>query len=164
MSTFKRPPPRPAKQYEGTKAGTPRAPAPRVRASVLSLMVAGDAPADEVAPRRAPIQRDPADVWGDKVKASAKGEACTVRLVGVCTFDPTTTIWSHARWGAKLGEAGRGMSTKALDVCGAYACTACDGVYDGQIKAPHLTRDQIDLDWSLGHFRSMGILARKGLL
>lgn len=95
------------------------------------------------------------------IRDSAKGEACTVRLPGICTNDPETTIWSHARW----LDAGKGGATKAVDVAGAYACTACDAVYDGQRKPPPgYTRDDIDRDWCMGHFRSLVILARKGLI
>lgn len=162
--TFKRPPAR-VKQYEGTKCGTPRAPVVSPFSGIVSAALAAK-PIDVSTfdRKKAPIQRDATEVWADKVKASAKGEDCTVRLVGVCSFDPKKTVWSHGRWGAQLGEAGRGMGTKALDLCGAYACTDCDAAYDGQLKVPGLTRTQIDLDWCMGHFRSMGRLAAKGLL
>lgn len=96
-----------------------------------------------------------------KITDSARGMDCQVRIPGVCTFDPATTIWSHARWGC----AGRGRSIKAIDHAGAYACTSCDAVYDGQRKPPAgMTRDQVDLDWCHGHFRSLLILKEKGLL
>lgn len=95
------------------------------------------------------------------IRDSARGEACTVRLPTICTGDPETTIWSHARWGA----AGKGGATKALDLAGAYACTACDAAYDGQRKPPPgYTRDDVDRDWCMGHFRSLVILAQKGLI
>ena len=94
-----------------------------------------------------------------KITQSANQEDCQVRIPGVCTHDPATVIWSHARWGA----AGRGKAIKALDEAGAYCCTACDAVYDGQIKTIY-TRDQIDADWCMGHFRSLVILKQKGLI
>lgn len=95
------------------------------------------------------------------IRDSAKGEDCTVRLLGVCCFDPAKTIWSHARW----GDAGKGRSIKALDLAGAYCCTACDAVYDGQVKPPGgYTREMIDMDWCMGHFRSLVRLHEKGLL
>ena len=83
-----------------------------------------------------------------------------MRLPNICTHDPATVIWSHARW----GSAGRGKSIKALDLAGAYACTRCDACYDGQISVKHLTREQIDADWVQGHFRSLVILKDKGLI
>jgi len=84
-----------------------------------------------------------------------------VRLIGICTGDNEKTIWSHARW----GYAGRGKGIKAPDIAGAYACTDCDAVYDGQRKPPAgVTREQVDADWSAGHFRSLLILREKGLI
>lgn len=95
-----------------------------------------------------------------KITASARGEECQVRIVGVCTHDPEKTIWSHCRHGA----AGKGKSIKALDLAGAYACTACDAAYDQMQGAQGMTREQLDLDWFMGHMRSLVILARKGLI
>jgi len=94
-----------------------------------------------------------------KIRKSANGEDCQMRLPGICTHDPATTIWSHARW----GSAGRGKSIKALDEAGAYTCTRCDAAYDGQLKTVY-TRDQIDADWCQAHFRSLVILKQKGLI
>jgi hypothetical protein len=163
--TFKRPPARPAKQYQGAKPAAPRRQAegsPELMRALDSLM-RDDAPPLAVRAPRA--RRDPDELWGDKIRQAARGKDCTVRLVGVCTHDPEKSIWSHGRWGARLGSAGRGMATKALDLCGAIACTACDAVFDGQAPLPaHLTREQVDLDWCFGHFRSMGVLHEMGLL
>ena len=96
-----------------------------------------------------------------KITASARDEDCTVRIVGVCSFDPSTTIWSHCRHGA----AGKGKGIKALDIAGAYACTACDACYDGQIPRPAgMSRSDVDLDWFHGHVRSLVVLTNKGLI
>ena len=96
-----------------------------------------------------------------KITASARGEDCCVRLVGVCTYDPEKTIWSHARW----GDAGRGRAIKSPDLAGAYACTACDAVFDGQAPMPEgMTRQEVDLDWCMGHFRSLVRLKEKGII
>lgn len=153
---------RPVKQYEGANPGAPRTVVQAVMATMPGACLPRMVPKPGAAPRP---PRDPAVAHGNAIKDSARGEECTVRLEGVCSFDATKTIWSHARWGAQLGVvAGRGMSSKALDVCGAYACTDCDAVYDGQRSWSNLTRQQIDLDWCLGHFRSLGRLSLKGLL
>ena len=94
-----------------------------------------------------------------KITKSANGEDCQVRIIGVCTFDPAMTIWSHCRHGA----AGKGKAIKALDIAGAYACTACDAAYDQLQGVSHMSREQVDLDWFMGHMRSLVILNRKGL-
>lgn len=95
-----------------------------------------------------------------KIRQSARDEECQVRIPGVCTGDPATTIWSHARHYA----AGKGKGIKALDIAGAYACTACDAAYDQLIGVPHMTRSEVDLDWFMGHMRSLVILKDKGLI
>lgn len=95
-----------------------------------------------------------------RITDSARGEDCTVRYPGVCSHDPAKTIWSHCRHGA----AGKGKSIKAIDLAGAYACTPCDAVYDGQMPRPKgMTREQADLDWFMGHVRSLVRLHEKGL-
>ena len=95
-----------------------------------------------------------------KITKSANGEECQVRIIGVCKHDPAYTIWSHCRHGA----AGKGKSIKALDISGAYACTACDAAYDQLQGVAHMTRAEVDLDWFMGHMRSLVILTNKGLI
>lgn len=95
-----------------------------------------------------------------KITESARNEDCQVRYVGICTHNPEHTIWSHARH----GSAGKGKGKKAVDVAGAYACTACDAAYDQMQGAKHMTRAELDLDWFHGHMRSLVILTEKGLL
>ena len=95
-----------------------------------------------------------------KITESARGEDCQVRIIGICKGDPDYTIWSHARHGA----AGKGKGIKSLDIAGAYACTACDAAYDQLMGVPHLTRSEVDLDWFMGHLRSLVILKEKGLI
>jgi hypothetical protein len=95
-----------------------------------------------------------------KLRQSAKGEDCLVRLPG-CPGDPAMTIWSHYRGGA----GGKGTGIKASDVCGCFACTWCDAVYDGQTPRPDgMTKDEVDLAWHEGHIRSLVRLQQKGLL
>lgn len=96
-----------------------------------------------------------------KITESARFEDCTVRIPGVCTFDPAQTIWSHAR----TGRAGKGRGIKAIDLAGAYACTSCDAVYDGQRPRPSgMSKEQVDLDWFNGHLESLVKLQEKGLV
>ena len=92
-----------------------------------------------------------------KITESARNEDCQVRIVGICTYDPAKTIWSHSRH----GSAGKGKGIKALDIAGAYACTACDAAYDQLTGVKHMTREQVDLDWFHGHLRSLVILNTK---
>lgn len=95
-----------------------------------------------------------------KLRDSARGEDCTVRIPG-CPADPEKTIWSHYR-GSAGGKAG---ARKSDDICGAYACTYCDAVYDGQAPRPAgLTKEDVDRLWLEGHIRSLVRVKEKGLL
>ena len=110
-------------------------------------------------PMAKPVLKTP-DPHDQRIRDSAKGEECTVRIVGACTHDPAHTIWSHA----PLQAAGKGRGWKSVDVAGAYCCTACDAVVDGQRHLPPgASRDSVLLDWFHGHMRSLVILKQKGL-
>jgi hypothetical protein len=110
---------------------------------------------------RTPGAGKPQGKVSQAIRDSARGEECLMALPGVCLNNSEATIWSHARW----PEAGKGGATKALDLAGCYACTACDAVYDGNKKRPaHLTQAQVDLAWFFAHLKSLVRLAEKGLL
>jgi hypothetical protein len=110
--------------------------------------------AEPVVMTKAPTYRS------QKLRDSAKGEDCTVRLPG-CPGRADMTIWSHYRGSA----GGKGLSIKASDRAGAYACTYCDAVYDGQRTRPiGMTKDEVDLAWHEGHIRSLVRMEQKGLL
>jgi hypothetical protein len=94
------------------------------------------------------------------IRDSAKGEECSVRLVGVCNSDPATTVWSHYPGHA----GGRGMGTKSLDLAGCYACAACHDAVDLRVRYPGLDALSLRLAWHEGHLRSLVRLAQKGLL
>lgn len=94
------------------------------------------------------------------IRDSARGEACTVRLIGVCNSDPETTVWSHYP-----GHAGdRGMGTKSMDLAGCYSCSACHDAVDGRTHFPGLGSLDLRLAWHEAHLRSLVRLAQKGLL
>lgn len=96
-----------------------------------------------------------------KIRASARGEDCQIRYPFICNFDPATTVYAHANGSA----AGKGVGLKSLDVIGAYSCSACHDVYDGRRKAPEgWTRDDVRLAFADGHFRTLQILIKKGLI
>lgn len=113
---------------------------------------------------RVPVSPHSTQARGRRIRESARGKDCQVRYVGICSHDPAMTIWSHARWGAQLGEFGKGMATKSLDELGAFACVPCDSAYDQRMGAGSMTREELDLAWLLGHLRSLGILVRDGII
>lgn len=96
-----------------------------------------------------------------RIRQSARGEPCLVRIPGVCKFDPEYTILSHYRGLA----GGKGMGIKSNDLAGAYCCTACDAAYDGQAKLPSgITMTAVRLAWFEGHIRTLVRMAEKGLV
>lgn len=95
------------------------------------------------------------------IRKSARMEACTIRLPGVCNNDPATVVWCHENSYA----AGKGMGLKAKDEHGAYGCCACHAVYDGQAQRPAgLTKEDVDVYFARGKHVSRLILQQKGLL
>ena len=59
------------------------------------------------------------------IRQSARGETCTLRLLGVCNHDPATTVLAHLR---VFGAAGMGQ--KPADYAAVYACHACHDALD----------------------------------
>ena len=62
-----------------------------------------------------------------KIQASARGEACTIRLPGICMNRTETTVLCHSNQHSD----GKGMGLKAPDQCAAYGCFECHAVVDG---------------------------------
>lgn len=82
----------------------------------------------------------------------ARNQDCQIRIYQVCNYDPETTIWAHYRLGGVAG-----MGQKPPDLCGAFACSSCHMVIDGQVKSD-LTRVQIESHMLHGMVRSMKII------
>ena len=97
----------------------------------------------------------------DAITRSAKGEECQIRIIGVCNRDPSTTVWCHLAGMA----AGKGIGQKAISLLGAYGCFACHEVVDRRRPAPlGMTRQDVESDFAKGHYRSLCILDKKGLI
>lgn len=69
-----------------------------------------------------------------KLRESARGQDCAVRLPGVCNFNSETTVLAHLPCGQK------GFGMKGFDTVAVYACSACHDVLDGRAKG--------EVDWS----------------
>ena len=61
-----------------------------------------------------------------KIRKSAKGEDCSLRLVPCASVE--TTVLAH------IGR-NRGMSIKCADYFAVYACSNCHDVIDGRVNA-----------------------------
>jgi hypothetical protein len=96
-----------------------------------------------------------------KITESARNEDCQIRIPGVCNFDPATTVWCHGNGSA----AGKGIGMKSHDILGSYGCSNCHAVVDHIVPLPPgLTRIEVKLFFYEGHFRSLVILIKKGLV
>ncbi len=93
-----------------------------------------------------------------KIRASARGEQCTVRLPGVCNHNSETVVLAHYRL---PGHCGTGI--KPPDFMGAYACSACHDVCDGRAKTD-LDADEIQTAFAEGVMRTLVLLHEKGLV
>jgi hypothetical protein len=60
------------------------------------------------------------------LRKRARGKECQVRLVGVCNFNPETTVLAHVRL---IGISGMGMKVP-FDLLGSWACSACHAYVD----------------------------------
>lgn len=92
-----------------------------------------------------------------KITLSAKGEDCRFRLYPYCNDDPETVVFCHAPSSEK------GMSRKSPDFWGAYGCSNCHAVADGQMKHD-LTSEEILEAWMRAIFETQMSLIQKGLI
>lgn len=110
-------------------------------------------------PTAKPVLKTP-DRKNQAIRDSARDEDCLIRLPG-CPSDPRMTIWSHNRH----ARAGKGGRLKAICLNGAYGCTHCDAIYDGNAPRPAgWTAEMVDLAWYHAHAESLVKLKQKGLV
>lgn len=69
-------------------------------------------------------------IQSKKLRDSARGEACTVNVLGACNYDESTTVLAH------LPSENKGMGIKSDDICACFACSACHDVLDSRRQWP----------------------------
>ena len=93
----------------------------------------------------------------DKYTKSARGQACTIRIPGVCKVAPDndTTVPCH------LG--GAGMALKHASIHLAYGCDKCHSAVDGKLET---VWSKLQLDkWHLdGVIRTQILMIQNGVL
>ena len=62
-----------------------------------------------------------------KIRKSAKGEACTLRIPGVCNGNPETVVLCHAPYPGRGGM-------RNHDWWAAYGCSDCHDYIDARTK------------------------------
>lgn len=69
-----------------------------------------------------------------KLRDSARGEVCTFNVVGVCNYNPETTVLAHL----PVEIAG----TKSTDLSAAFACSDCHDWLDRRSRSPCADEDR----------------------
>ena len=93
-----------------------------------------------------------------KIRKSARGQQCQIRLVGICNHNPETVVLAHYRM---AGTCGMGM--KPSDIQAAYACSRCHDASDGRLKTEY-THEELQTAFADGVMRTQQILIKQGLL
>ncbi len=90
-----------------------------------------------------------------KLRNSARGQQCQVRIPDVCTGFVDETVLAHLNGG--------GMGMKHSDIHGAFACFACHNWLDKDyVKTA--TRDERDLSHLQAIIRTQQIWLKEGLI
>lgn len=90
-----------------------------------------------------------------KLRKSARGQNCLVRIPGVCNHNPETTVLAHLNGG--------GMGLKTSDNESAFACYNCHQVIDGVVRT-EFSRNDIKLFHLEGVIRTQRLWLKTGLL
>lgn len=113
------------------------------------------------------LQKQPR-IKSKKITDSAKGEQCTLRIFGVCNFNPETTVFAHMNGG--------GMGYKHHDIHGCYACSKCHTWVDGGWSKPfgigtgiqeqkkHKVKAQMEAELLRAMIETQNKLIQKGLI
>lgn len=65
-----------------------------------------------------------------KIRKSARGQDCQIRLENTCNGNPETTVFCHVN--------GAGVGKKSLDMFGAYGCSDCHREVDRLPSLNHI--------------------------
>ena len=91
-----------------------------------------------------------------KIRKSARGENCQVRIPSICNHNPETVVLAHL--------SGGGMGAKRLDLHGAYCCSACHDAIDGRVAVSDIEPDTLRLWFLQGMVRTQEIMVNEGLV
>lgn len=89
-----------------------------------------------------------------KLRQSAKGQNCLVRIPGVCNHNNETVVLAHLNGG--------GMGLKHNDLFGAFACSACHDEIDRRTRRHD--KDLVDLCFFHGIQRTQQYWLDNGLV
>jgi hypothetical protein len=90
----------------------------------------------------------------NKLRRSAFGQDCLVRLPGICNFNKETTVLAHLNGG--------GMGMKKSDIQGAFCCSSCHDEVDR--RTSKLPKELVELEHRRGVERTQDYWVKNGLL
>ena len=90
-----------------------------------------------------------------RLRKSAQGRECQIRIPDICNGNPETTVLCHLPGG--------GTGGKRSNIHGAYGCSACHDVVDGRHRVDMAS--EIIMLWFLdGVIRTQQIMLDEGLI
>ncbi|SCC39218.1 DUF1364 domain-containing protein [Kosakonia oryziphila] len=92
------------------------------------------------------------------LRKAAHGRECQVRIPGICSGNPETSVLAHY---CLAGTCGTGI--KPDDTQAAIACSCCHDVIDGRVKTEY-SRDELRLMHAEGVMRTLAIWKKEGLV
>ena len=90
-----------------------------------------------------------------KLRNSARGRNCEIRIPYACNNNPETVVLCHLPGG--------GMGGKRDDLFGAFGCSACHDIVDGRLSGDFDPRDLRQWFYE-GVFRTQQIWLEEGLI
>ena len=76
----------------------------------------------------------------NKYRKAARGQQCTLQIVGVCNGDTETVVFAH------FPDESNGIGKKSDDISGGDCCSACHDAIDGRVKCSEFSENK---DWYL---------------
>lgn len=92
------------------------------------------------------------------IRNAAKGQDCTVNIVGVCNHNPETVVFAH------YPSEGKGMGIKSSDICGGFCCDGCHSALDGRTKHANLDYGEREFYMRRSMVRTLEKLVEMGIL
>ena len=92
------------------------------------------------------------------LRTAARGHQCTIRIPGICNFNPETSVLAHYRMSDTCGT-----GIKPNDMQAAIGCSACDDAIDGRVKTEYTTTE-LRLMHAEGVLRTQEIWREEGLI
>jgi predicted CxxxxCH...CXXCH cytochrome family protein len=91
-----------------------------------------------------------------KLRESARGEDCTLRIFPHCNENPETTVLCHLPSGAGMGQ-------KSPDWYGVYGCSSCHDIIDYRNRQG-FSEEEVALFSQVALYRTWERMIDKGLI